>query len=228
MRLAIVDDTPQDAVLAQDILRREGHGVEMFHSIGAFKRAIQRDTYDLLFLDWVMPEATGIEVLQWLKESGPPSLPVIMVSNKDANDDIVTALDAGADDYVTKPFDETVLVARVRALARRVYAKNTSNRILVKGVELLPSAEIALVNGEKVDLSTMEFRLALMLLDNLGRPLSRTYLLETIWGRNREVVTRTLDVHISKIRSKLNLHPEAGFRLYNIYGYGYRLGLIDE
>lgn len=228
MKLVIVDDTPDDAMLAQAILRREGHSVELFHSIRDFKRAVQRDTYDLLFLDWVMPEATGIEVLEWLKENGPPALPVIMVSAKDNSADIVTALDAGADDYITKPLDEGVLIARVKALARRVHTTKTSNRVLVKSIELIPSAEVALVNGEKVELSTMEFRLALMLLDNLGRPLSRTYLLETIWGRNREVVTRTLDVHVSKIRAKLNLHPENGFRLYNIYGYGYRLGLIDE
>ena len=229
MKIALVDDDAICGQFAEHALHEGGYVAEIFTSVGAFKRAFQRDTFDMIFLDWVMPEMTGIEVLTWLQQSAGSHVPVIMISSKADSADIAEALEAGADDYVVKPLDPTILLARVNALARRTYGKQRSDVALsINGVVLNPHSGQASVNGETIELTTKEFELAHSLFKNLGRPLSRSYLLETLWGKNRDVITRTLDAHISKIRRKLDLRPENGFVLQTIYGYGYRLELVDN
>lgn len=229
MKLALVDDDLVCSQLAAKTLHEAGYSAEIFTSVASFKSAYQRDTFDMVFLDWVMPETSGIEVLKWLRESAGSNVPVVMISAKVESDDIAEALDAGADDYVIKPFDSKVLLARVKALVRRVYDKQRSDGMLsINGVVLNPHTGLASLLDEPIELTTKEFELAHSLFRNLGRPLSRSYLLETIWGKNRDVITRTLDAHVSKIRRKLNLRPENGFVLQTIYGYGYRLELVED
>ncbi len=229
MKLALVDDDLVCSQLAAKTLLEAGYGAEIFTSVASFKNAYQRDTFDIVFLDWVMPELSGLEVLKWLRESAGSTVPVVMISARAESDDIAEALDAGADDYVTKPFDAKILLARVNALVRRVYDKQRSDSMIsVNGVVLNPHSGLASFRDEPIELTTKEFELAHSLFRNLGRPLSRSYLLETIWGKNRDVITRTLDAHVSKIRGKLNLRPESGFVLQTIYGYGYRLELVDD
>lgn len=227
MKLAIVDDDADDAEFASSKLREAGHAVDVFNSVGEFRRRIRHQTFDLAVFDWNMPEMSGFELLIWLREIGAPELPVIMATARSDTEDVALALDAGADDYVTKPFEPSVLLARINAVARRTIAKQKNDGMLRIG-DLVLNGDSGRVwlNNEEILLTTKEFELAFMLLSNPGRPLSRTYLLESIWGTNPDVITRTLDVHISKIRTKLHLRPEHGFTLSTIYGYGYRLELI--
>lgn len=228
VKLAVVDDNKEHADFARDILQHAGHVVEDFQSISGFQRRIRRDTFDLVMLDWTMPEMSGLDVLTWLRETGAPGMPVIMVSSRADTDDIAQALEAGADDYVTKPYDRAILLARLRAVARRTFEKSkTDAPIAVKAIRLKPGSGQAWVADEEISLTAKEFALAAMLLSNLGRPLSRGYLLEMIWGKHQDVVTRTLDAHISKVRTKLRMRPQDGFALTTIYGYGYRLEVID-
>ncbi|RJF90231.1 response regulator transcription factor [Sphingomonas cavernae] len=229
MKLAIVDDDAGDAAHASRMLREAGHAIESFSSIEEFKRHVRRDTFDLAVLDWNMPEMSGIELLTWIREVGAPELPVIIVTARTETQDVTMALDAGADDYVTKPLAGPILLSRIKAVARRTVAKPKVNDILcVKDIVLHAASGKARLAADEILLTAKEFELAAILLTNLGRALSRRYLLETIWGANPNVFTRTVDAHISKVRTKLCLRPEWGFALRTIYGYGYRLESIEE
>lgn len=229
MKLALVDDDIECSEYAARVLHDAGYTAEIFTSVASFKNAYQRDTFDIVFLDWVMPAATGIAVVAWLRQSSAPTVPVVMISSKAESDDIAEALDAGADDYVVKPVDPTILLARVKALLRRTYEnQRAESDIAINGVVLNPQSGLATVHGEPIEITTKELELAYAFFANIGRPLARSYLLETIWGKNRNVITRTLDAHVSKIRRKLALRAENGFVLQTIYSYGYRLELIPD
>lgn len=229
MKLAIVDDVPDCAIAAQKTLAQAGYSVEVFQSASAFRRAFRSDTFDLVCLDWSMPEESGIELLGWVRECELSKTPVIMISARSEGADVIDALNRGADDYVTKPYEAEMLNARVKAVVRRSYDDLASEAaVRLAAVVLEPVSKIALVDGRPVDLTPKEFQLALTLFKNVGRPMARNYLLETIWGVRREVDTRTLETHVAKVRAKLGLRAEKGIMLQTIYGFGYRLELVED
>lgn len=186
-------------------------------------RAMHSETFDLFIIDWNLPDLSGINVVEWIRNQIGAQPPVLLLTNRVSDDDMITALRAGADDYVTKPFQPAVLLARVEALARR------SSVTLSRSTETFGPYDFELTtktlrqDGEPIRLTPKEFSLALLLFRNLNRAVSRTYIFETIWGMDPDLSTRTLDIHVSKIRAKLGLKPETGFRLAPVYGYGYRL-----
>ena len=150
------------------------------------------------------------------------------MTNSTAKKAISDALNAGADDYITKPEDRTVIAARINALLRRnagagafdtkvVYGKYEFNRI----------DQTVTVEGDTVSLTAKEFELADLFFRNRDRTLSRNYIMETIWRTTAALATRTLDMHISRVRAKLDLRPENGFRIFTVFGYGYRLETIE-
>ncbi|SIT41355.1 Two component transcriptional regulator, winged helix family [Paraburkholderia ribeironis] len=224
MRIAILEDDPVQAVFVANALSAAGHGCHQFARGQALVHALRRETFDLLILDWEIPDMTGKEVLQWIKKSGPERLPVIFMTAYGREDDITSILDAGADDYLVKPVGAGVLLARVSALLRRVYAMNpVATKELFGEFEFdLPAGQVS-KNGVPVPLTQREFALALLLFQNLGRPLSRAHVAELVWRQAADVPSRTMDTHISCLRTKLGLRPENGYRLAPIYGYGYRL-----
>ncbi|GAA4031854.1 response regulator transcription factor [Actimicrobium antarcticum] len=185
---------------------------------------LRRESFDMLIIDWQVPDLSGADVLLWAREKLPPVLPVLFMTSRSGEDDIVAGLAAGADDYMIKPIRRGELVARVQALLRRAYpTQNTIEQIQFSQYIFEPRTGRLLANGELIELTQKEFDLALLLFRNLGRPLSRAYILEAVWSRDVEIPSRTMDTHVSRVRTKLKLRPEHGFRLAPVYSYGYRL-----
>jgi DNA-binding response OmpR family regulator len=168
-------------------------------------------------------------VLQWARQNLDWRIPVIFMTRKDSDEDVVYALEQGADDYVSKPVSKGVVMARVRAMERRVFGEKTEKEIIKAGqFDIDPSAGTVVRDGEAVNLTDREVKLAILLFSNVGRLLSRDYLLENVWGINPDVVTRTVDTHVSRLRQKLELYPENGWQLKAVYQHGYRLEQVTS
>jgi len=223
MRIALLEDDAAQAAAVKAAVAGAGHAVTLFADGEALVRALGRETFDLLLLDWMVPGKSGIEVVRWARGHLPPTLPVLMLTSRSTGDDIVEGLAAGADDYVPKPVDPPVLLARIAALLRRAYPASDAPVVEIAGFSFEKATGIVTRGDERFELTAKECELALLLFRNLGRPLSRAYLLETVWNRNPDVPTRTLDAHISRVRTKLGLRPDHGFQLGPVYSFGYRL-----
>jgi DNA-binding response OmpR family regulator len=228
MRIAILDDDENLLELTTATLTDAGHSCHAFTSGKAIMHQLHRESFDLLVLDWQVPDLSGTEILHWVREKLSPTLPVLFMTSRSAEDDIVAGLAAGADDYMIKPIRRAELVARVQALLRRAYPTQTTAELIKFGnYEFDVRASRAKLNDNEIELTQKEFDLALLLFQNLGRPLSRAYILEAVWSRDIEIPSRTMDTHISRVRSKLDLRPENGYRLAPVYSYGYRLEQIS-
>ncbi|NNK33310.1 MAG: response regulator transcription factor, partial [Xanthomonadales bacterium] len=194
-----------------------------------FVRAVQSRGFDLMVLDWMVPEMDGLEVLEWVRNHIRERVPVIFLTTRGEEEKIVTALEAGADDYVTKPAKQAELLARVGALARRSGLMDKQPDTLTVGeFELDRKLNQVKKDGEEIALTGREFELAWYLFSNLSKILSREYLLRHIWNISTAVHTRTVDTHASRVRSKLGLRPEHGWKLSSVYHYGYRLEQLDN
>lgn len=230
MRIAIADDEADVIAFMKAIVEELGHLAVTFSDGNALSQALNRDTFDLVILDWNMPGKDGIEMLRWMESALDEKPPVIMMTNRTAKTDIAEALNAGAADYITKPEDRGVISARINAMLRRnaagsgafdteaIYGKYHLNRI----------DQTVSINGNTVTMTAKEFELADLFFRNSDRTLSRNYIMETIWRTNATLATRTLDMHISRVRSKLDLKPENGFRIFTVFGYGYRLESLGK
>lgn len=228
MRVAVADDEPELAAQVATILENAGIDSETFTSGKSIQTALKRDTYDVVLLDWNMPDLSGIDVLAWAvdKLEAPPRF--IMLTARADQDDVVNALEAGASDYIVKPEHPAIIVARVNAVARRD-ATPDRERSNAYGPFTFDNLERTVsVDGDEVKLTAKEFDLANLLFRNLNRPLSRSYLLAEIWGSSEGVETRTLDMHVSRVRSKLGLRAETGFAIQSVFGFGYRLESFTE
>jgi DNA-binding response OmpR family regulator len=224
MRIGILEDEPVLASHLASTLTLPGSTCFVFHSGKHLINLLHHETFDVLVLDWNVPDMSGLAVVEWVRENLPKPPPTLMLTNRSLEEDIVTALKAGADDYVIKPVQPAVLRARIEALCRRAYPDQRVPSIEKFGKYQFDTRfGTVLIGDEPVSLTSKEFALALMLFRNLNRALSRSYMLESIWGLNPETQTRTLDQHISKVRTKLRLRPQSGLRLVPVYAYGYRL-----
>lgn len=221
LRVGMLEDDVDQANRVEGWIADRGHHCEVFHEPESFQRAFRKTSYDVITLDWNLPDATGIEILRWLRQSIVSDVPVIFITSRQGEEDIVSALESGADDYLVKPVRENELLARIRALARRAqpetelldyepYSFDTSNRQIS-------------VNGEPVKLTEKEYDLALFMFRNRGRVLSRQHLLTSVWGTSAELNTRTVDTHASRLRKKLKLSASEKWKLTSIYQHGYRL-----
>lgn len=229
MRIAILDDDQNLLDLTVATLMDAGHACHPFSSGKAMLHQLHRESFDLLILDWQVPDLSGTEILHWVREKLSTTLPVLFMTSRSGEDDIVAGLAAGADDYMIKPIRRAELIARVNALLRRAYPSQTANEVITFGnYEFDVRASRAKLQGAAIELTQKEFDLALVLFQNLGRPLSRAYILEAVWSRDIEIPSRTMDTHISRVRSKLDLRPENGYRLAPVYSYGYRLEQISK
>lgn len=211
------------AGLVEMTLTEAGHSCEVFGDGQVLVRALHRSTYDVLILDWNVPGLSGLEVISWVRDNLEIAPPSLMLTSRSAEEDIVAGLTAGADDYVIKPVAPVVLKARINALARRAYPAALSGFEHYGSYCFDTRAETVELSGESIALTAKEFALALLLFRNMHRALARAYIFEAVWGRNPNLPTRTLDVHISNVRTKLHLRPDNGVKLVPIYSYGYRL-----
>ncbi|MEM6572774.1 MAG: response regulator transcription factor [Pseudomonadota bacterium] len=230
MKIAFLEDDHDQAEVVKIWMEDAGHEVD-WHARGSdLINAVRSDRFDMVLLDWQVPELDGYSVLRWIRQNIDSKLPVIFLTARDADEDIVKALESGADDYLTKPLSQPVTLARIDAVARRSGIDSPDNdaRKEVGPISYDTDREVMTLNGEPVSLTRREFALAVYLIRNLGRIIPREVLLKEIWGLNAQVVTRTLDTHISRLRKKLSLTEDSGWSLKSIYHHGYRLERLED
>lgn len=227
MRIALLEDDEPQLKLVQHWLETANHACHPHQDAEGFQREVRRTSFDLLLIDWELPVSSGIEVLRWVRREVDWPIPVIFMTARDGEQDIVEALDAGADDYIVKPASQAVTLARINALARRLGGGQRPLQEFGPVTIDRQQGEIRL-NGNRAELTEREYRLAEMLFNNIGRIISRDHLLESIWGISATIATRTVDTHISRLRQKLQLTPEYGWQLKAIYQHGYRLERLAQ
>jgi two-component system response regulator TrcR len=230
MRIALLDDEALELERLEAVLSAaempDGSRPQLytFCSGQDLMRRLRIETFDLLVLDWQIPDLSGIEVLRWTQAHIDPSPAVMMVTGRSEEEAVVGALSAGAADYIQKPFRPAELVARVRNVLRQRLPTKPQPTLLVFG-DLTFDTDLQTVSrdGKALVLAPREYKLALLFFQHMGRPLSRQYLYDKLWTRDEEFSSRSLDTHIYRIRTKLGLNAERGWLLNTVYGYGYRL-----
>lgn len=234
-RVLVVEDEFEIRQLIVMHLRREGFEVDELGDGEQARQILATNSYDLVILDWMLPSFSGLDLCRWMRKRGQASTtPVLFVTAKTEPEHVATGLDAGADDYVNKPFDTLVLMARVNALLRRQdwlqsqqTATPSSTPALLSLGDLVmntQSYEVTL-QGQKLDLTRSEFRLLETLLGNQGKVLSREALIGEIQGENVNVVGRTVDTHVFGLRKKLGSY---GDMIETIRGVGYRVRYLAQ
>jgi len=221
MRVILVED---DSLLGEGVvtgLKQQNYNVEWFQQGKPALESLKYESFDVMVLDLGLPDISGIELLKALRKQGA-LLPVLILTAMDSVEDRIAGLDAGADDYLTKPFDLDEVYARIRALIRRVGGR--ANPLLnYHNIQLDPAAHSVTKDGQLVDLSRREYEVLLELLENLGRVLSRTRLEEGLYSLDEDMASNAVEVHIHHLRKKL------GSKLIRtIRGVGYTIDKINE
>ena len=219
-RILVIEDEEKMARMLSRVLRDEGHVAE---TAGDGRTGLSRaldDSFDLLIVDWMLPERSGLQVVRALR-AADVCTPVLMLTARGQVEDRVEGLDAGADDYLPKPFALQELLARVRALTRRPRETGEEAKEISAGdVALDPVRHVVRRDGERIDLTAREFALLAALMQSPGRVFSRSVLLDTVWGVPGEVSTSVVELYISYLRRKLDRDGEPS-RIRTVRGVGY-------
>jgi len=223
MKIAVLEDDRSQAFVLRQCLTVAGHNPNSFDRGHSLLEAVQTERFDALLLDWNVPDLSGIDVLNHVRKQLNSNIPAVIVTSREAEDDIVHALREGADDYICKPIKPKELIARLESVTKRDTTVASTHvldfgRLLVD----IPSRRV-LINNKPVTLSVKDFDLAVFLLRNVGRVLSRRQIVEGVWGAEADVTSRTLDTHVSRVRNKLWLTISNNWHLGAVYGHGYRL-----
>jgi DNA-binding response OmpR family regulator len=219
-RIAVVDDEPDIIHLLSIHLKKAGFSVDSFLNGTSLLKFLAASIPDLVILDLMLPDLDGFELCKMMKnDSRYSSIPVIMLTAKGQESDKVTGLELGADDYLTKPFSPRELIARVKAVLRRT---TTSERgtLFIGGITIDPERFEVIVEQQPVTLTPVEFKILHLLAQNPGKVFSRERILDHLWGNEKAVIDRTVDVHIKNLRDKLGT---AGDLVKNIRGVGYKV-----
>lgn len=215
--ILIVEDDLELSGLLTDFLRAEGYIVS---AVDSGERAIQlfeRYGAKLVVLDINLPDVNGFAVCSKLREN--TDTPIIIVSARTGKDDKLNGLDLGADDYIEKPYDIDILIAKIKGIFKRRYQRQM---ITANGVTLNLADRTAEIDGVPVDLPTKEFDLLALLIENQGKALKKDYLFNTVWGSDSDSELQTLHVHINRLRQKLGDDPKNAKRLLTVWGVGYK------
>jgi DNA-binding response OmpR family regulator len=220
MRILIVEDDRRLAHQLKKGMEEHGHAVALASEGLEGLEIAKRGEFDVLVLDVMLPGLDGFSIVRRLR-AAKKATPILLLTARDAADDIVTGLDAGADDYLTKPFAFKILLARLRALSRR---KNVepSTKLRIDDLVVEPETREVKRGGTAISLTRTEFVLLEMLMRNTGRVITRARMIETIWGYDRDVENNTLDVFIRQLRAKIDL-PGSRKLIQTIRGVGYAL-----
>ncbi|MGB0133118.1 response regulator transcription factor [Dokdonella sp.] len=222
--IGFLEDDPDQSDLILHWLEQAGYRTRLFNSAAEFRRRQGSEAIDLLLLDWMLPDSSGPEIVEWIRASANSKLPVIFLTAKGTEADMVRGLNAGGDDYVVKPAKRQELIARVGAVLRRLGLEgNDASQFDLPPYNVDSARRRISYAGKDVELTPREFDLAAYLFRRHGRIVSRDSLLENVWNMNASVSTRTVDTHISRLRKKLDLDGEFGWRLAAVYQHGYRL-----
>ncbi|MGN7978990.1 winged helix-turn-helix domain-containing protein [Microbacterium sp. 22195] len=222
-RILLVEDEPDLADPLAYLLRREGYEVEISEDGPGALEAFRARGADIILLDLMLPGMPGTEVCRQVRQAS--GVPIIMLTAKDSEVDIVVGLELGADDYITKPYSSRELLARMRAVLRRVAQAETEidERVLDGGrVTLDIDRHTVAVDGSEINMPLKEFELLEVLMRNAGRVLTRGQLIDRVWGSDYFGDTKTLDVHIKRIRSRIEQNPSDPVMLVTVRGLGYR------
>lgn len=222
-QVLVVEDELEIRELISLLLLRQGHSVQQCGSAVEAAQLLRRQKFDLIILDWMLPQMSGVELLKEIRASGL-SVPVLMVTAKSDPEDIILGLESGADDYVTKPFEPAVLTARLKALLRRMGTDREEN----KNAEVYTIGDLSINNmtyevkccGELLHLTPSEFKILLTMAQNRGRVLTRDHLISVVQGEGISVTGRTIDTHVFGLRKKLNSCADC---IETIRGVGYRI-----
>ena len=226
MHIGILEDDDDQRALYGLWVEAAGHSHVDHARVADMLAALERERYDLLLLDWMLPDGSGEQVLQWVRRNLGWDVAVVVLTAREEESVVVQALQAGADDYVVKPPKQAELLARMAAAGRR--ARPGGLPVLRLGAyEVDVQRHQLTLEGKPVALTQKEFDLAVYLFQNPGKLLSRDHLLNKIWGLNTDVDTRTVDTHVSRLRKKLQLDGSRGWKMSPVYGYGYRLDRVE-
>ncbi len=224
MKVALLED---DAIFAETVLEwltEAGHEALHFKTGLDFIRKYPNDSFDLCLFDWMLPDMQGPDVMASIKMRAKRLPPIIFLTGRSEEADIVRVIDAGADDYLVKPASKSMLLSRMNAVLRRVNPGGFSDGLQEFGnLKFDTKQRTVQVDGDEAKLTDKEFDLALYFIRNEGALLSRTHLMHVVWGASSDIETRKVDVHVSHLRTKLKLTPENGWKLTSIYQQGYRL-----
>ena len=218
-KILIVDDEEDLCEILQYNLNNEGYITEVAHSAEeALKRSL--GTFDLVLLDVMMGPMSGFKFADKLKKEMKLDIPVIFLTAKDTENDLLTGFSLGADDYISKPFSVNELIARVKAVLKRSFTDKVINKTIIQfnGIDLDTVRKRLIINDERIELTKKEYEILRTLLENQGTVFSREDLLRRIWGEDVIVTERTVDVNITRLRTKLGQY---GSSLKNKTGYGY-------
>jgi DNA-binding response OmpR family regulator len=234
MHIAVLEDEKNIAAHTEELLKSDGHSVVVFNSGKTLLKSLAQETFDLFILDWNVPDLSGIKVLHELRQNKRLTTPVLFLTSRQFEQDIVQALESGADDYCVKPVREKELLARIKVLQRRTYqlpAHNSKNEYQGYTFNIHDNTVTweKTLQMQSVRLSDKEFKLAQYLFEQPNRAMSRKRLMQEIWGREDEALSRTLDVHICRVRLRLDLSSTSGrLQLKAIHGFGYKLVNLSE
>jgi len=223
-RIAIVEDEEDLRELLRLHIEREGYEARLYATGDEFLNSVQMTSFDMLILDLMLPGTDGLDVCRILRaDDSTKDIPIIMLTAKSSEADIVVGLELGADDYITKPFSIRELMARIKALFRRTEVSDDQKHLRIAGVELFRDKFLVLVDKEPIELTATEFKILECLMRRAGCVLSRNQILESLGDDRLFVTDRTVDVHIFTIRRKLGNY---GNIIQTIRGIGYRI--VDQ
>ncbi len=227
--VGVLEDDPAQITWVSELLSSAGYKSKTYSDGSALLADLKSQTkFALLLLDWELPGINGMEVLKWARTNCDPSLPIIFITNRTHETDLVDGLNAGADDYITKPCRPAELLARINAQLRRNQPSATPESNFNFGnYQIDVSVRQISLAGKSVVLTPKEYDLAVLFLRHPGRLFSRDDLSFLVWNRDIPSTSRTLDTHLSNIRKKLNLGPANGVQLSASYALGYRLDLYQ-
>ena len=229
LNVAILEDEVAQSQLINTWLQAAGYNCKEFSTGQSLLDELKSTNYDLMLVDWELPDINGPEVMQVIRHKLNMDTPIIFITSRDSEEDIVNALNAGADDYLVKPIRQYEFLARVKANTKRNNSTGKANTLIEHPPYSFNSSnQQAFINGDAVELSSKEFELAFYIFSNEGELLDRKKILSAVWQQDADLNTRTVDTHMSNIRKKLSIGPENGWRLKSIYGHGYRLETLDQ
>lgn len=215
--ILIVEDNKELSELLTDFLRSEGYSVTAVESGERAVELFQRYGAKLVVLDINLPDVNGFSVCSELRKN--TDTPILIVSCRTEKEDKLSAFDLGADDYIEKPYDIDIMLAKIKGIFKRRFQRET---ISADGVTLNLVDRSATIDGEPADLTAKEFDLLALLVDNCGKVMKKEYLFNTVWGSDSDSELQTLHVHINRLRSKLGDEPKNAKRLLTVWGVGYK------
>ncbi len=233
-RVLFVEDDPQISKLVTEQLRKLGHAVHWAQDGADGFQAYKDDDFDLVLLDLRLPSLSGLDICRRIRDDDP-FIPIVMLTAKAEKRDVVRGLELGADDYITKPFSSSELIARIHALFRRISADRSHSQatppddaLTFAGLTIYPERHKVTRGGDSIHLTAKEFDLLLLFAQHPGRAFSRTELLTEVWGTQFDGYDHTVNTHINRLRGKIEPDPSDPTYIRTVWGVGYRFAEPEE